>query len=209
VGAARWLLALGFAMAARSRGSAHGADHVLVGAFGPLVLPLLCYALVGALLGPRSLAASTAPVVSFGAPPARAAAVTVGVAAAACAIAGGMLAALVALVAHGASDPPTAGDALASAYAGGLGGGAYASLFAFGATLGKRGGGRIVLLVADWVLGTGSGATALLTPRGHLRNLLGGTAPMDWSGRASAIAIVVLAILLALAAVSRSRSATR
>jgi len=63
------VLALGFALAARSRGSANGADHVLVGAYGALILPLLAYTLVGAVLGARSLAASTAPLVGFGAAP--------------------------------------------------------------------------------------------------------------------------------------------
>jgi hypothetical protein len=203
------LLALGFAVAARSSGSAHGADHVLVGAYGALVVPLLSYAIVGALLGARSFAASIAPLVSFGARPARAAAVAVTVAVVACAGAAAVLAALVAVVAHGVDDPPATADALASAYAGTLGGAAYASLFVFGATLGKRGGGRTLLLVADWLLGMGRGATALFTPRGHLRSLLGGTAPMDWSGRASAIAIVALALLWAAAAIWRSRSAAR
>jgi hypothetical protein len=45
------LLALGMAVAARVRGVPHGADHVLVGAFGGLALPLLAYALVGAFVG--------------------------------------------------------------------------------------------------------------------------------------------------------------
>ncbi len=115
------VLALGFALAARSRGSANGADHVLVGAYGALILPLLAYTLVGAVLGARSLAASTTPLVRFGASPTRAAAVTVGVAVGAGVVAGALLAALVAVVAHGSGDPPVAGDALASAYVGALG----------------------------------------------------------------------------------------
>ena len=49
--------------------------------------------------------------------------------------------ALVAALAHGAGDPPVARDALASAWVAGLGGAAYASLFCFGASFGKRGGG--------------------------------------------------------------------
>jgi hypothetical protein len=203
------LLAVGFALAARIRGSAHGADHTLVGAYGALVLPLLAYALVGAVVGARSLAASTAPLVSFGAPPARAAAVAIGVAVAACAALGAVLAALVALVAHGADDPPAAADALASAYAGLLGGAAYAAWFAVGASFGRRGGGRTVLLVADWLFGVGHGATALVTPRAHLRNLLGGDSPMGWPGRASTAALVGLALACALLAVRRARRAER
>lgn len=204
------LLAVGFALAARARGSSHGADHALVGAYGALVLPLLAYALVGAVVGSaRSLAASTAPLVSFGASPTRAAAVAVGVAVLACAAVGAVLAAVVALVAHGADDPPAAADALASAYAGLLGGAAYAAWFAAGASFGRRGGGRTVLLVADYVLGAGRGAIALVTPRAHLRNLLGGEPPMAWSGRASTALLVVLAVVCALVAVRRARSAWR
>ena len=73
-----------------------------------------------------------------------------------------------------------------------------------GASFGKRGGGRTGLLVLDWVLGMGHGAVALVTPRAHLRNLLGGAGPMEWSGRASAAALVVLAVVCALLAVRRS-----
>jgi hypothetical protein len=201
------VLALGFALAAQSRGSANGADHVLVGAYGALILPLLAYTLVGAVLGARSLAAATAPLVRFGAAPTRAAAVTVGVAVAAGVAAGAVLAAVVALVAHGSSDPPVAGDALASAYAGALGGAAYTAWFVLGASFGKRGGGRTVLLVADWVLGLGRGVLAVVTPRAHLRNLLGGTAPMEWSGRASAAALGVLAVVCVVVAVRRASRA--
>ena len=201
------VLALGFALAARVRGSAHGADHVLVEAYGALVLPLLTYTLVGAVLGPRSLAASTAQLVRFGASPGRVAAVTVGVAVLAGVVVGAVLASAVALLAHGSSDPPVARDALESAYAGALGGGAYTAWFALGACFGKRGGGRTLLLVVDWVLGLGRGPVAVVTLRAHLRSLFGGTAPMDWSGRASAAALVVIAIVCVAVAVRRASRA--
>ena len=202
------VLAAGFAAAARARGVAHGADHVLVDAYGALVLPLFAYTLVGAVVGARgSMGAATAQLVAFGAAPARAAAVTAGVAVLGCAGAAAAMAAAVAVVAHGASDPPLAGDALASAYAGALGGAAYAAWFAMGATLGRRGGGRTVLLVLDWVLGVGHGAVAVVAPRAHVRSLLGGSGPMDWSGRASAVALVVIAaVALAIAVRRASRS---
>jgi hypothetical protein len=198
------VLALGFALAARWRGAVHGADHVLVDAYAALILPLLVYALVGALLGRRSLATSIAPLVAFGASPARTALAIVGVAVAASVVAGALLAALLAFVAHGASDPPAAGDALASAYAGALGSAAYAGWFALGATFGKRGGGRTLLLIMDWVLGSGRGVMAIATPRAHLRNLLGGPSPMDWPGRSSAAALVVITLACALLAVRRA-----
>jgi hypothetical protein len=198
-------IALAFATAARASGSSHAADQVLLHAFGPLVLPLLAYALVGAVVGARSLSSAVAPLVAFGARPARAAAVALAVAAAACAVAGGLLAAGVDLWAHGSADPPLGPDAMASAYAGGLGGAAYAAWFALGASFGKRGGGRVALLLVDWVLGASDGAAALFTPRGHVRNLLGGTALMDLPERASAGALVALAMACALIAIRRVR----
>jgi hypothetical protein len=194
------VLALGFALAARWWGAVQGADHVLVDAYATLILPLLVYTLVGAVLGGRSLAAATAPLVVFGASPARAALATVAVAVAASVAAGAFVAALVAIVAHGSGDPPAARDALASAYAGALGGAAYAGWFALGASFGKRGGARTWLLIVDWVLGLGRGPVAIITPRAHLRSLLGGAAPMDWSGRASAVALVILAAVCVLGA---------
>jgi len=203
---AAWtLLAVAFAAAARAQGAAHGADHVLVGAFGALVVPLLCYAIAGGALGANSLSAASAPAVAFGATPPRAAATTIAVVVAASAASCAVLGAAVAILAHGSADPPVARDAIASAYAGALGGAAYASLFALGSTFGRRGGGRTLALVADWLLGANATAVALVTPRAHLRNLLGGTPPAAFGERTSAVALVVLAILFATLAARRSR----
>jgi hypothetical protein len=198
-------LGVAVALAARSQGSAHGADHVLVDAYGALLLPVLAYALVGAVVGARSMSASTAPLVAFGASPARAAGVAIAVAALACALVAGALAALIALIAHGVADPPRARDAVTSAYAGALGGAAYASWFALGAGLGRRGGGRAVLLVVDWLFGAGGGAAGLGTPRAHLRNLLGGAAPMGLSEHASAIAMASMVVVYGVVATRRAR----
>jgi hypothetical protein len=199
------VLAIVLAVAARSNGSSRAADHALLGFYGPLVLPLLAYTLVGAVVGGQSLSSSTAPLVALGAQPTRASAVALLVAAAACAGAGALVAGVVAMLAHGTGDPPLARDTIVSAYAGGLGGTAYAAWFVLGASLGKRGGGRPVLLVVDWLLGATDGAASLATPRGHVRNLLGGTAPMDLSQRASAGVLVVLAIVCAFIVVKRAR----
>ena len=207
IAAGAWCaLALAVAFAARSQGSARGADHVLVDAYGVLILPVLTYALVGAVLGSaRSVSASIAPLVTFGARPARAAGVAIAVAAVACALVAALLAAILAVVAHGAADPPRARDALSSAYAGALGGAAYASWFSLGAALGRRGGGRALLLAVDWGLGANAGAAGLVTPRAHVRNLLGGTPPVGLSERGSAVALVLIAAACAIAAVRRAR----
>ena len=191
------------ALEARLQGYAHAADPLLIGVFGGYALPLLAFALVGAALGSRSLAASGAPLTAFGASAVRVAGISVLVAVVATAVACAVIAAGVALLAHGPGDPPVGRDALASAYAGALGGAAYASWFAVGATFGKRGGGRTAFLVIDWVLG-GVDGLSLPLPRGHLRNLLGGAAPLDWSQRASSVALAILAVGYALAAVIRA-----
>jgi hypothetical protein len=199
-------LAIAMAVFMRTRGASHGADDVLVEAFGALVLPLLAYTLVGAALGARSVAGSTTALAAFGASRARAAAATVAVAVAASAVFGALLAASVALVAHGAADPPLARDALVSGYVGGLGGAAYASWFSLGAGFGRQGGGRLMALLVDWVFGVSGGTLALFAPRAHLRSLLGGAPPLDWSQRWSAVALAVLALACAIGAVGRARA---
>jgi hypothetical protein len=198
-------LALSVAGVAHGRGAAHGADIVLVDTVGALILPLLAYGLVGAAVGGRSLSRSGLSLVAFGAEPVRAAGATIAVAAAACAVLGAFIASAVALVAHGSADPARAGDALASAYVGALGGAAYACWFCLGATFGARGGGRALFLAVDWALGSVDTA-ALVTPRGHLRNLLGGAVPLHLSGRASSAALIVIACACALLAARRCRT---
>ena len=154
LGVAAWsALAFVFAVAARERGSARGADHVLIDTYGALALPLLSYVIVGAALASKSLRASTAALVAFGAEPVRAAAAAIAVAAASSAVVGAFVAAAVAAVAHGIADPPRLHDAATSAYVGALGGAAYAAWFSLGASFGRRGGARVLLLVVDWILG--------------------------------------------------------
>ena len=198
-------LALVVAEVARRRGAAHGADHVLVDTYGALIVPLLAYVFVGAAVASQSLRASTASLVAFGAAPLQAALATIAVVALICATSSAVVGAAVASVAHGASDPPRVHDALASAYAGGLGGASYAAWFGLGASFGRRGGGRSLFLVLDWILGATTGAGALITPRAHLRNLLGGMPPMGLSERLSALALFGLAVVCALLAARRSR----
>jgi hypothetical protein len=206
IAAGGWLaVAVAFAVVTRTRGFSHPADRVLLEAYGPLVLPLLAYALVGAVVAGGPLSAAVAPLTALGAPPGRVAAAACAVACAACLAAGGLLAAVVDVLAHGASDPPLARDVLASAYAGGLGGAAYGAWFALGASFGRRGGGRLAFLAGDWILGGNGGAPAVFTPRGHVRGLLGGAPPMELSSRASAGVLVAIAVLCALAATRRAR----
>lgn len=199
------LLAVAVAAAARSGDTPLGATRVLLGVFGRVVLPLVTYAVVGAAIGPRSLRAAIDPLVAFGASPIPAGIGVVAVAAIASAACSAALAAAVAAIAHGPGDPARAFDAAASAYAAGLGAAAYAALFALGAAFGRRGGGRPVLLFVDALLGAQTGAAAVFVPRGHLRNLLGGAPPMNFPERASAVALVLLAVAFTALALRRVR----
>lgn len=209
IGAGAWfVLAIAFALLARSGGSAHAADHAL-SVFGSLSLPLVVYVVAGSAIGRGSLAASASSLALFGASRARAALVAVAVTMVASAIACALLGATVAALGHGVSDPPLAFDALASAYAGALGGAAYAAWFALGSSFGARGGGRTALLVLDWILGATSSVVALPTPRAHVRNLLGGAPPVDLPQRASAAALVLLATAYVALSVLRSARAPR
>jgi hypothetical protein len=198
------LLAIGLAVTAKRTGAAHGADRALLEGYAAFALPLLSYALVGAALGGRSMGGSIAPVVAFGAAPARAATATLVVSCAACAVAASLLAAAVAAIAHGTGDPPLLRDAATSAYAGGLGGLAYAGWLSLGASFGRKGGGRVALLLVDFLATGDDGAFAMLTPRAHVRSLLGGAEVMDLTGRASGCLLVTIAIGCAAAVVARA-----
>jgi hypothetical protein len=190
------------------RGSSSGGTAEALGViFGQLALPLLAFTIVGVVLAGDGLARSTRPLVHFGASPPHVALATIAVAVAATTVITAVLGGLVAALAHGVMDPPLWRDALTSAWVAALGGGAYAALFAFGASFGKRGGGRAGALVIGWLLGSGTGAAGVLTPRAHLRSLLGGTAVMGLSGRASELVLVGLILLYAALAVARTRRA--
>jgi hypothetical protein len=202
------IVALGPAVLEHMRRSGHGADHALLGFYASIALPFVAFSVLSAVLGRDGLGSSGIPLANFGAPPGRVAFSTVTVAIATSALLGGALGAAVDVVGHGALDPPIVEDGLRALAAGALGGGAYAAFFALGASFGARGWGRSVLLVLDWVFGTSAGASSVLVPRGHVRNLLGGAAPIDASARTSYVALAVMILVftaLACARASRTR----
>ncbi len=198
-------LAVGAAIALQH--GAHGSADALQVVFAQIVLPLVSFSVVGALLGGDGLARSTRALVAFGATPADVALGTVIAAVASSAITSMILGSAVAALAHGSADPPLLRDVATSAWVAGLGGAAYAALFSFGAAFGRRGLGRSIALVADWLLGAGTSGVALITPRAHVRSLLGGEAVFGLSGRLSAAALVALVALFAGLAVARTRRA--
>jgi hypothetical protein len=201
------LIAIGPALLERAHATGHGADHALLGFYATLSLPFVAFTTLSAILGREGLGRAGIVLANFGAPPGRVALSAVTVAITASAVLGGALGALVAAVAHGPLDPPIVADALRSFAAGALGGAAYAALFALGASFGARGFGRSVLLVLDWVLGSDDTASALFTPRAHVRGLLGGEAPLDLSPRASYVALALMVVVFTGLAVTRASRA--
>jgi hypothetical protein len=201
-------IAIGPAFLARRNAVGHGADHALLGLYAAIALPFLAYSVLSGVLGSDGLRRSVLALANFGASPVQVAFSTVTVAVIASGILGGALGSAVDAIGHGQLDPPLPLDALHAFSAGALGGAAYAALFALGASFGARGLGRSVLLVLDWVVGNGSDASALFTPRAHIRSLLGGAAPLDASGRASYAALALMVIVFTALACRRAARTT-
>ena len=186
--------ALAIVAAFFERQSASGADHVLLGSFGSIVVPFLAFATVSSVLANEGLSEAIRPIVSLGASPARVAFATVLTAMLVSAAATGLLSTLVVVI---AGSPHLGSDLAASLWISALAGACYAAWFSLGSTFGRRGTGRATFLVIDYLFGATTGATsstiALFTPRGNLHSLLGGTAPNEISQRVSSVALVLLA----------------
>jgi hypothetical protein len=177
----------------RKTGQSSGADHVLRGIFGVVVLPLLTYGVVSATLGAGNVWSAIRSLVALGAKPGRAVLASVVVAMVAAAVVCGIVAAAVCVLAHGEADPPLAWDVPASFGVAFMGGAAYAAYFCAGSAIG-RGAMRGGFLAIDYIVGASSGFGALFTPRGHVMSLLGGPACFELSPRTSSMIIVLVSV---------------
>jgi hypothetical protein len=74
-----------------------------------------------------------------------------------------------------------------------LGGLSYGACFGLVQSYAGRTGGTL-FLVADWVFGSGTSSLAMPWPRGHLRALIGGAAPLALSPRDAALSLFVIAL---------------
>jgi hypothetical protein len=74
---------------------------------------------------------------------------------------------------------------------------AYVAWFCLAASFGKRGRWVWAPLLADFWLGDGGGAFAVIWPRAHLINLVGGDAVMGLPQRHSSVLLVAMALVLA------------
>jgi hypothetical protein len=98
--------------------------------------------------------------------------------------------------------PPSAVNLLTVLWIGLLGGIAYTlTLTLAHEVLGNTG--RLLLLAADWVFGSGTSLFSLVLPRAHLRALLGGVPPLGLAPGQSALCLVALSALAAYAYVRR------
>ena len=200
--------ALAIALASRDHG---GTSSALLGGIGTFVLPVAVFSAVSAASEQRGIRGLIAFPVGFGQAPLRVVFNTAGTLIGFCALFFALLGVLVAAIAHGDGDPPFARDLLSSAWALGVSGGAYASVFVFGGSYGKRGGGAQFALMADYIFGSSDTSIARWLPRAHVARVLGGEAILEWSNRASMAALWVIGIaffaLLALRATRLGRAA--
>jgi hypothetical protein len=193
------LTAIG-ALIERSATIAGAADRALMGCMG-LVVPLLTFAIVARVIGRRRLGEATWPLARFGL---SRRAIAFGMHASA-ALASAVIAALGAALAVLASSGLALGDAAISAWIGALGALAYAGWFTLGASFLRRGAGRFVPLVLDFILGGSQTLIGALFPRGHLTHLIGGPPPIELAPSSSSMGLVAMAVALALGAALRQK----
>jgi hypothetical protein len=105
------------------------------------------------------------------------------------AVGGALIAALAVLFGKPLGHPRFGADLLAVLWIGALTGAAYAGLFAIASRFRR---GRLWLLIADWLLGSGTGLLALPWPRGHARNLLGLQPVLELGQASAALALFLL-----------------
>lgn len=170
-----------------------------------LVIPLYCFALAAIVCHRIGLREAAWSVARFGVARRDAALGIVLSLLAASALGGILLSAVAVLSAYGPASRPLANELFTSGWIGGLVAGAYGAWFAFGSTFMARGRGRWVPLVADFLLGAGTGAIAAAFPRAHARGLLGDLGPTHFSQPQSCVALVVMGVVVSLLAVGRSR----
>jgi hypothetical protein len=188
-----WSLALLVAVAEKRTGLHGAASRALEGRVFDLIVPVTLVWMSMRVLGSVRLEAAASPLARFGVSRRSVALGLIVASMVAGAVVAAIAAALTALVAHDPTAPAIAFDAYTSAWVGALTACAYGALFAFGATFGANGGGRFWALGFDLLFGGTSGAVALVTPRAHAENLLGGAPPLLLAQPASAALLVVIA----------------
>ena len=181
---------LGVALLERAQGRVGAADRALTGGAFGVALPLVCYFLVGQVTASSSLREALFPLARHGLDRRS---LTLGLALPPAAVAAafaalGSLAVVLATRLPG--DPKLAADAFTSVWIGLVSGGAYVAAFIGASAFGSRGQGRSWLLAADFLLGAGDSLLAFPWPKGHVRNLLGGSAVLELSQLGALVALL-------------------
>lgn len=192
------------ALVERRVGASFAVDRALLGTFR-LVIPLVSFGVAAEAAGRGALVDGAVPVARFGA---SGRAVALGIVAAgtlAASVLGALFAAGSVALARAPGAPPFLGDALTSAWIGGLTAAAYVAWFSFGSTFLRRGRGRVVPLIVDFLVGGSTGVLGAALPRGNALNLLGGAAPLHLPQAASSALLVGMSLLLSLLAALRCR----
>jgi hypothetical protein len=198
------LLVLLVARLERSVSAAGASDRALVGAAFGIALPLFAYAVVARASDGRRWDGALDVIARHGIDRRLAALGVILACAAALALAGLVLGMLTATVAHGFGDPSWLRDGLSSASVGAVAGVCYTGWFALGSAFGREGGARFWLLVADWLLGSGTTALAVVWPRAHIRNLIGAPPVLGMGQGLALLAVVVLSSLCVAVALWRT-----
>jgi hypothetical protein len=169
------------ALVARRASPYGAADDTLVGVVFGVAIPLATYAILSRATDRSRFGSSVDALARHGA---NRRVVALGLLCVS-ALVGVLVAVLISLiglwVARGADDPSLWADCLTSARIAVAAGFAYTAWFSLGATVGRKGGGRFVVLAFDWLFGSSTGFLGVPTPRAHLANLLGGEPVLGWS----------------------------
>lgn len=201
-------VALAGAWLERRADASGAASRALAGTALGLVVPLATFAIVGRALGAREregrLDDAFAAFADLGLSRRALAAGGLTATGAVAAALAALVAGVVAVVAHDSTAPPLTTDVASSAWIAALAATAYVAWFALGATLGRRGGGRGLVLGLDFVLGGAGAPFALVMPRAHAESLLGGAAPLGLPQGASVLALAAITLLATTLAIART-----
>jgi hypothetical protein len=188
-----WVLSSLVAVAEKRSALYGAAGRVLEGQVFGLIVPISLLWISMRILEPLRLDAAASPLARFGLSRRAVALGLIAASMVAGALVAAMTAAIAALVAHDPTAPAIGFDLYTSAWIGALTACAYAGLFALGSTFGAKGGGRFWALGFDLLFGGTSGVAALLAPRAHAQNLLGGEPPLLLSQPSSAVLLCIIA----------------
>lgn len=188
----------------RHAASAGAVDRALTATFN-LVVPLVSFGLAAEVAERGNLRDGVWSAARYGVARRDVALGLIGASMTASAALCAALAMLAVVVAHGEGNPRVAGDLLTSAWIAALAAAAYTGWFALGATFGRRGGGRWVPLIADFVMGASAGVAGAILPRGNVTSLLGGAAPLGLPQGTSSLILGASALVLGGVAALRCR----